>query len=47
MMQFHAVLIRILAADSVKKFVAAVIRTCDRQGCNCMHVVNDDVQLQP
>ncbi len=28
MMQFHAVLIRILAADSVKKNAAAVIRTC-------------------
>ncbi len=44
MMQFHAVLIRILAADSVKKIAAAVIRTCDRQGCNYSP---DDVQLQP
>ncbi len=55
MMQFHAVLIRILAADSVKKIAVAVIRTWDRQDCNCTTVIarllmttcNYSLQLQP
>ena len=44
---YDAVSCRFLAAVSVKKLAAAVIRTCGREAAVILHVVNDDVQLLP